>query len=136
MVNTCDMYSSLWYDSLVKPPLQPPAWIFTPAWIILYGTLFTALILYSLNITSKNKISGYVYFIIHIIFNLLWSPVFFCLHKINIAFIIIFVMIITALLMMFQFFRISKLSGFILFPYFVWLMYAAYLNFELWLLNS
>ena len=129
------MYSSVWYDSLIKPTFQPPAWIFTPVWIILYGTLFTALILYSLTITQKNKTKGFILFIIHMFFNLLWSPVFFMLHKIDIALVIIFIMIITVVLMVIQFFRVSKLAGFILLPYFVWLMFATYLNFQIWVLN-
>ena len=130
------MYSSVWYDSLIKPTFQPPAWIFTPVWIILYGTLFTALILYSLTITQKNKTKGFILFIIHMFFNLLWSPVFFMLHKIDIALVIIFIMIITVVLMVIQFFRVSKLAGFILLPYFVWLIFATYLNFQLLILNS
>ena len=130
------MYSSVWYDNLVKPVFQPPAWIFTPIWIILYLTLFISLILYSVTITSKNKMNGYVYFIVHMIFNLLWSPVFFYLHKIDIALVIVFIMIFTAVLMIIQYFRVSKSAGFILLPYFAWLIFAAFLNFQLLMLNS
>ena len=130
------MYSSVWYDSLIKPTFQPPAWIFTPIWIILYLTLFISLILYSVTITSKNKMNGYVYFIVHMIFNLLWSPVFFYLHKIDIALVIVFIMIFTAVLMIIQYFRVSKSAGFILLPYFAWLIFAAFLNFQLLMLNS
>lgn len=130
------MYSSVWYDSLTKPVFQPPAWIFSPVWIILYGTLFTALILYSLTVTNKNKMKGFVFFILHMFFNLFWSPVFFLLHKIDIALVVLFIMIITAVLMIIQFFRVSKLAGLILFPYFAWLIFASYLNFQLLILNS
>lgn len=129
------MYDSLWYDNLTKPFLQPPAWVFTPVWIILYLTLFIALILYSVTFTSKNKMSGYICFIVHMIFNLLWSPIFFYLHRIDIALVIIFVMVFTAVLMILKFFQISKLSGAILFPYLIWLLFAAYLNISLCILN-
>ena len=129
------MYSSLWYDNLIKPAFQPPAWIFTPVWIILYGTLLAAVIIYSVTKTSKNKKSGYICFIVHMIFNILWSPVFFYLHQIDIALVIIFIMIFTAVLVIVHFFRASKLSGCILIPYFIWLIFAAYLNFQLFLLN-
>lgn len=130
------MYHSLWYDSLTKPFLQPPAWLFTPIWIILYLTLFISLIFYSVTITSKNKMNGYICFIVHMVFNLLWSPIFFYLHKINIALIIIFVIIFTAVLMIYKFFSISKLAGAILFPYLIWLIFATYLNYQFWVLNS
>jgi len=129
------MYDSLWYDSLIKPVIQPPAWIFTPVWVILYGMLFAALILYAVTVTSEKKMNGYVYFIVHMIFNLLWSPVFFYLHKIDIALVIILIMIFTAVLMIIRFFRVSKLAGFFLLPYFLWLIFAFYLNFEFLILN-
>ena len=129
------MYSSVWYDSLIKPFLQPPAWIFSPVWIIMYGLLLTSIILYSISISEKKKISGYIYFIVHMIFNLLWSPVFFTLHKIDIAFVLILIMDFTAILLISKFFSISKLAGSLLFPYLVWLLFATYLNLQFWRLN-
>ena len=129
------MYSSVWYDSLIKPAFQPPAWIFSPVWTILYGTLFAALILYSVAITKKEKFAGYIFFVIHMIFNTLWSPVFFYLHRIDIALIIILIVDFLAILMILKFFQISKLSGVILVPYFFWLMFATYLNLSFLILN-
>lgn len=129
------MFASVWYDSLTKPFLQPPAWIFTPVWIILYGSLLVSVIIYSITFTSKNKINGYIYFIIHMIFNLLWSPVFFYLHKTDIALAIIFIMDFTAILTVYKFFSISKISGFILLPYLCWISFATYLNIQLLILN-
>lgn len=129
------MYSSLWYDNLTKPFLQPPAWVFPPVWIILYGTILTSVILYTITISSKDKKSGYICFIVHMIFNLLWSPVFFYLHKTDIALGIVLIMDFTALLVIYRFFRISKISGLILIPYFLWLVFATYLNAQICLLN-
>ena len=83
------MFDSIWYNSLTKPFLQPPAWIFTPVWIILYGVILTSIIIYAITPSKKDKTNGYVYLIIHMIFNLLWSPIFFLLHKINIALFVI-----------------------------------------------
>ena len=129
------MYSSVWYDNLTKPFLQPPSWVFSPVWIILYGTLLVAIILYSITITKKNKKNGYIYFIVHMIFNITWSPVFFYLHKIDIALAVILIMDFTAIFMITKFFSVSKLSGAILFPYFLWLIFATYLNISFLLLN-
>ena len=129
------MYSSVWFDNLTKPFLQPPSWIFSPVWIILYGTLLTALILYSVSITQKRKKNGYIYFLVHMTFNLMWSPVFFYLHRIDIAFVIILIMDFTAIFLISKFFSVSKLSGTILLPYFVWILFATYLNFQFLLLN-
>ena len=129
------MFKSIWYDNLTKPFLQPPAWVFAPVWIFFYTALLISVILYSVTITKKDKKSGFIYFIIHMIFNLLWSPVFFQLHQINIAFFIIIIVLISAFIMVIKFFSISKLAGGILIPYLIWLMYATYLNFQFMVLN-
>lgn len=129
------MYDSLWYDSLIKPALQPPVWIFSPVWIILYGTLLAAIILYSVTITKNRKAGGYICFIVHMILNLLWSPIFFYLHKTDIALFIILIMDLTAIFVILKFFQVSKISGIILIPYFLWLMFATYLNYQFWVLN-
>ena len=79
------MFDTIWYDNLIKPFMTPPAWIFSTAWIILYGTILVALILYGIKITTKEKLYGYIIFIVHMIFNLLWSPVFFILHRMDVS---------------------------------------------------
>ncbi len=129
------MYDSVWYNSLTKPFLQPPAWIFTPVWIILYGVILTSIIIYAITPSKKDKTNGYVYLIIHMIFNLLWSPIFFLLHKINIALFVILIMCITLILMIYKFFSISKLAGTILLPYLCWIIFAFYLNIQFLRLN-
>ena len=129
------MFDTFWYDSLTKPFLTPPAWLFSPIWIILYGTIFISLVLYSIKITTKNKFSGYVIFIVHMVFNLLWSPVFFILQRIDIALAVIIIIIFTAILLIKTFYNISKTAGLILIPYFIWLLFAMYLNLEFFRLN-
>lgn len=129
------MFNSLWYDSLNKPFLNPPAWIFSPVWIILYTTLLIALILYTIKPVKTNRILGYVFFIIQLGLNLMWSPAFFQLHNIKLALIIVLFMDLFALLTIIKFYSVSKLSGLIMIPYFLWIMFATYLNFNFLLLN-
>ena len=129
------MFDTVWYDNLTKPFLNPPAWIFPPVWIILYCSLLIALILFTVSFSRKKKFDGYVLFLVHMIFNFLWSPVFFILHKINIALAIVILMDVTAVLMIRKFFSVSKLSGYILFPYLFWIFFATYLNIQFLVLN-
>ena len=129
------MFDTVWYDNLTKPFLNPPAWIFPPVWIILYCSLLIALILFTVSFSKKKKFDGYVLFLVHMIFNFLWSPVFFILHKINIALVIVVLMDVTAILMIRKFFSVSKLSGYILFPYLFWIFFATYLNIQFLVLN-
>lgn len=129
------MFDSVWYDSLTKPFLKPPAWIFTPVWIILYGIILISIIIYTVTHSKKNKINGYIYLILHMIFNLLWSPVFFALHRIDIALLVIVLMCITLIFMIYKFYSISKLAGALLIPYLCWIIFALYLNIQFLILN-
>ena len=129
------MFDSIWFDSLNKPFLQPPEWIFSPVWILLYATLLISLILYTTKLTKKNKLTGIVLFVLHMLFNLLWSPAFFVLHNIKLALLIIIIMDITAIIFIKKFFSVSKTSGIILIPYLVWIFFATYLNYQFYILN-
>lgn len=129
------MYNSVWYDNLIKPSIQPPAWIFSPVWILLYCSLLISIIIYTVTFSEKRKLSGYVYFLLHMIFNLLWSPVLFYMHRIDFALIIVICMDILALLMIMKFLSVSKIAGLILLPYLCWIIFATYLNFQLLILN-
>ena len=129
------MFKSSWYYSLAKPPLSPPNWVFVPAWAFLYLTIFIALILYILK-PNANKKSGYIYFAIQFAFNLLWTPAFFMLKNIFLALIIVILLDIFVFLNLKSFYEVSKPSGLILIPYFLWVIYATYLNFGYFILND
>ena len=129
------MFNTIWYDSLTKPFLNPSAWIFPPVWIILYGTILASIIIYSIAVTTKKKSDGFIILIVHMIFNLLWSPVFFILNRIDIALVIVIIMDITAILLIKKFFSISKVAGAILVPYLIWILFATYLNIQYVKLN-
>ena len=129
------MYNSLWYDSLIKPFLNPPAWVFPPVWIFLYATLLFALILFAAKFTIRSKIRGGIFFVIQLILNLLWSPAFFGMKNIGLALGIIILLDIFVLLTIIEFFKVSKVSAYLLAPYFVWILFATYLNISFFVLN-
>ncbi len=124
-----------WYSTLIKPALTPPAWVFAPAWIFLYITIFTSLLLFTVTRSRQSKAIGYTYFVMQIIFNLLWTPAFFVLNDLKLSTIIIIVLDILVLLNILEFYKISKFSGIILIPYFLWILFASYLNIGILLLN-
>ena len=129
------MFNTIWYDNLIKPTLNPPSWIFSPIWIILYGTILAALILYTIKISDRNKLEGYIYFIVQMILNLAWSPIFFYFRNIGLALIVIILLDIAILINIIKFYKVSKLSGLILIPYFLWVLFATYLNISFFILN-
>ena len=121
------MFKSVWYYNLQKPLFAPPNWIFPPVWSILYFTMFAALLLYIFK-PAQNKISGYIYFAAQLTLNLLWTPVFFGLKNIVLALIVIIFLDIFVILTIKSFYKVSKISGVILIPYLIWILFATYLN--------
>lgn len=129
------MFDTIWYDSLAKPLLTPPSWIFPPMWIFLYALIFIALLVYTFK-PARNKLRGYVYFIIQMALNLLWSPIFFVMHDIVLALIIILLLDLFVMLTIKRFYTVSKFAGLILIPYLLWILFATYLNISFMLLNQ
>lgn len=128
------MFNSSWYDSLTKPFLSPPNWLFAPVWIILYITIFVSLVLYIIT-PDKEKTFGYVAFGAQLILNLAWSPVFFVMQNIPLALVIVLLLDMAILLTILEFYSVSKISGIILIPYFLWSMFATYLTLGYLILN-
>lgn len=128
------MFNQVWYNSLTKPPLTPPASVFSPVWTILYITIFVALFLY-IKSPSENKKEGYYYFAAQLILNLLWSPIFFGLMNMTLALVDIILMDVFILLTIRRFYAVSKASARLLYPYLIWIVFATYLNFAYLVLN-
>ena len=128
------MFNTTWFNTLIKPHFYPPAWLFTPVWIILYGIIFASLLIYTIK-PARNKLRGYVYFIIQMLLNLVWTPVFFLLHNITLALVIIILMDLFVILTIKRFYTVSKFAGMMLIPYFLWILFATYLNTAFLILN-
>lgn len=129
------MFKSVWYYNLTKPPLAPPDWIFPPVWSILYFSMLVALLLYLFKL-AQNKKSGYIYFAVQLILNLLWAIVFFYLKNMFLALIVIILLDIFVILTIKSFYKVSKISGLILIPYLIWILFATYLNIGYLVLNA
>lgn len=125
-----------WYKTLIKPRLTPPDFVFAPVWTILYIMIGVSFFLFIRTGNISAKILPVSFFIIQLILNFSWSPVFFGMHKIKSAFVIICFMWIFILLTIITFYAHSKLAAVLLIPYFLWVTFATYLNYYLLKLNS
>ncbi len=124
------------YDEIVRPPLSPPGTVFPIVWAVLYVLMGISLYLYwNTENRYTDKTSGYVFFALQLFFNLLWSPMFFSAKLYLFAFIILLLMIASLVLMMTRYYSVSKCAAVLQLPYLLWLLFAAYLNFGIFLLN-
>lgn len=129
------MYDDLWFQSLNKPFLSPPDFVFAPVWTILYVMIALSFIFYIKDGISKEKIVPLFFFFFQLILNFSWSPVFFILHNIALALVIIVFMWITLFTTVILFYKSSKKSALFLIPYFLWVSFALYLNSAYYILN-
>ena len=121
-----------WYSTLVKPSFNPPDWVFGPVWTILY--ILMAIAIWNVWIKSKNINLVYLYFI-HLFFNTTWSVVFFGFNQIELALINLIVLILFIVILFLKYKVISKLSAYLMIPYFLWCCFAFLLNLNLIVLN-
>ena len=122
-----------WYSQLIKSNLNPPDWVFAPVWTTLYLMMTLAIWFFW---HSKNKDMNTIYiYLIHIVFNTTWSIVFFGLHQIFLALIVLIILIALIIALIIRFKRVNFVSYYLMIPYLLWCCFALFLNINLLLLN-
>ena len=121
------------FDSINKPILAPPGWLFPVAWTILYILMGIAS---SLVITYRQPNgSALITYVLQLIFNFFWSIIFFNLSLYLFAFIWLVILWLLILKTTIKFYQISEPAGYLMIPYLLWVTFAGYLNFSIYLLN-
>ena len=115
--NTTD---DVWYQALIKSPLNPPGYVFGIVWPILY--LLMSISAFRTFNETKNL------FLIQLLFNALWSWLFFAFQMPLVALLNIWLLIYLNIKINLKMFYIDKLSGLLFIPYVLWLFFASYLN--------
>jgi tryptophan-rich sensory protein len=124
-----------WYQTLLKPSIQPPGWVFGVVWPTLYLMLGLALAMVLNARGARDRNVAIVLFLSQFLINLTWSPIFFGAHQVTAAFFIILVMLGVAIATTFAFARVRKAAAWLMVPYLVWISFAAILNFQIDQLN-
>ena len=124
-----------WYAALQKPAFQPPAWMFGVVWTALYIMLGLALAIILHLPPSKLRRDALWLFGGQLALNFSWSPVFFGMHMIDVAFLIIIVMLVMSIATAGLFRRLKPVAGWLMLPYLLWLCLASALNYETGRLN-
>jgi tryptophan-rich sensory protein len=121
-----------WYVALDKPAWNPPAWIFGPAWTLLYTLMAIAAWLVWKRGGWRRPLPLYF---VQLLLNAAWTPIFFGAHQLAWALVEIVALWIAILLTLLSFRRVSKTAGWRFAPYLAWVTFAAILNFTLWRMN-
>ena len=124
------------YSDLVKPPLSPPGWLFPVVWSILFLMMgYASSRILTSDAPKDEKRRALTFYGIQLMLNFLWSPVFFGLGWLLVAFFVLVALWVMILITANSFSQIDKLAGKLLIPYLMWVAFAGYLNFAFYLLN-
>ena len=121
-----------WYANLAKPAFNPPNWLFGPVWTILYVVIAVAGARTWLRARGSRAMTAWW---VQLVFNFLWSPVFFSLHSIGGALVSVVGMAgaVTAFLILAW--RSDRFAALLFVPYLAWVSFAAILNASIFWLN-
>nr|QIM10787.1 crtK [uncultured Alphaproteobacteria bacterium] len=118
-----------WYHSVDKPLLTPPDSVFPIVWTILYALVALAFYLALSNEKSDKKRKKLNSWFLGLMFlHVLWNYAFFFNGYIGMALVVLIAIDILSYMIMMEFWSISKSPALLFFPYFVWILFATYLN--------
>jgi len=124
-----------YYAALTKPAWSPPGWIFGPVWTFLYVLMaLAAWRVWRRGGWPAQRAALALYFG-QLVLNALWTPIFFGLQQPGWAFAWIVLLWVAVGITWLVFRRIDRVAGGLLLPYWLWVTFAAALNFVLWRLN-
>ncbi len=127
---------SSWYAGLVKPALTPTDFTFVIIWLILYGLMAAALAIVWTKKPRAEHTEGWVrFFFVQLLFNASYTMFFFGFHALLIAFIDLLFLAFIVLSLTASAADIDKRVVYVLTPYFLWIVFAAYLTLGVWWLN-
>jgi len=126
----------VWYEGLVKPAFNPPNWVFGSVWFILYALMgVAAFFIWREGLKRRAVKIALAIFIFQLIINIFWSVIFFGAHNTGLAFMEIISLWCAILATILSFYEINHKAAYLLLPYILWVMFAAYLNYSIWQLE-
>ncbi len=125
-----------WYATLVKPELNPPSWVFGPVWTTLYLLMgISAFLVWQRGWERRDVRRALSVYIVQLVLNALWSIVFFGMQSPGGALVTIAALFVSIVWTMVVFYRISRPAAYLLIPYILWVGFASYLNYAIYVLN-
>jgi len=126
-----ELYNTL----IIQPPLAPPGIVFPIVWAILYALMgIGAARIYSAP-SSAARTRSLVIYLLQLAVNFIWPIIFFNLQNFGLAFIWIILLWLLIIIMMVSFYKVDKIAAWLQLPYLLWVTFATYLNYGVWMLN-
>jgi len=122
------------YETIRLPAGAPPAALFPVVWTVLYALMGISAALIVLS-DSRNKTKALIAYGRQLFVNFLWPALFFNAQMFGFALLWLLLLIGLVINMIIMFHKISPIAAKLQIPYLVWLLYAAYLNLGVFLLN-
>lgn len=124
------------YGALTQPPLAPPSWVFPVVWTVLFVLMGVASVLvWQQGAPEAETRRALRLYAVQLLVNFIWPLLFFRAGWYGTAFVWLLFLLLLVLATMAAFRDIRPLAGNLLIPYVLWLLFAAYLNAAIWLLN-
>jgi tryptophan-rich sensory protein len=121
-----------WYAHLNKPSFNPPNYLFGPVWSTLYLLMaISQWMVWKSNQTKSIKL----FFILMLVCNVLWSPVFFKYHQLGWALVVIAFYLIALVTWVRYLYQENKIAAYLQSPHLLWVSFATILNASIYLLN-
>ncbi len=125
-----------WYTGLKKPVFNPPNWLFAPVWIMLYFLIgVSAFLVWREGLSKRETRTAMLLFLVQLVLNAAWTPIFFGLRLPKAAFVLIIAMWLAILATILSFRKISAVAAILMLPYIIWVGFAAVLNAAIAILN-
>lgn len=123
-----------WWRRITKPSWTPPDQLFGPVWLVLYFLIGVAV--YRVARRNSDATPGAVtWFFVQLVLNALWTPLFFGMHRPDLALVCIALLWLAIVGMIRSFARIDGPAAALLVPYLLWVSFASALNAAIWWLN-
>lgn len=127
--------SRLYSETVMKPPLSPPAVVFPIVWGVLFLLMGISAARVWLKRTSPLRDRGILIYLLQLFVNFFWSIIFFNMQAFGFALVWLILLWVLVLLMILTFRKIDRTAAWLQIPYLLWLSFAAYLNWGVWMLN-
>lgn len=131
------MDSMAQFAALAQPPLSPPGWVFPVVWTVLYLLMgWASFLVWKSDAPQAEKTRALGLYGAQLAVNFAWPLLFFRAGLYGFALVWLVSLLVLVVETMLAFRRIDRRAVWLLAPYLLWLLFAAYLNAGVWMLNQ